>query len=93
MVMSVKALFLDHPKSVNETYLEHMQMSAGFGGWLLLATLCAFMHSLFPFLFEKTASNIIRQLYGRMVANRVVKPSSRAEERSAAHLSLDSAAL
>jgi hypothetical protein len=68
-------LFTDHPKSVNETYLEHMQMSGTFGVWLLLATLCAFSHAILPFMFEKTASNIIKKLYGRMVSNRVVQPT------------------
>lgn len=66
-------LFTEHPTSVNETYLEHMHMSGSFGVWLLLGTICAFFHALFPFLFEKTASGIIKKLYARMVSNRVVK--------------------
>ncbi len=67
-------LFTDHPKSVNETYLEHMHMSGSFGVWLFLATLCAFCHALLPFMFEKTASNIIKKLHTRMVSNRVIQP-------------------
>ncbi|WP_025898700.1 DUF6356 family protein [Sneathiella glossodoripedis] len=72
-------LFTDHPSSVNETYLEHMQMSGGFGIWLLLAALCAFIHALLPFAFEKTAGGIIRKLYSRMVSNRVVKTSDKGD--------------
>lgn len=67
------ALFTDHPKSVNETYLQHMHMSSSFGFWLLLAALCAFVHAIFPFAFEKTASGIITKLHERMVTNRVVR--------------------
>ncbi|OUR78274.1 hypothetical protein A9Q83_07820 [Alphaproteobacteria bacterium 46_93_T64] len=66
-------MFTEHPKSVNETYMEHMHMSSSFGFWLLLAMLCAFVHAILPFAFEKTASKIINKLYARMVSNRVVK--------------------
>lgn len=69
----ITKIFTDHPKSVNETYVEHMHMSASFGFWLLLAMLCAFVHAILPFMFEKTASGIINKLYSRMVTNRVVK--------------------
>jgi len=67
------AMFTDHPKAVNETYLEHMHMSSRFGFWLFLAMLCALVHAIFPFAFEKTASGIITKLHGRMVTNRVVQ--------------------
>ncbi len=70
---NLKAMFTEHPNSVNETYLEHMHMSSSFGFWLFLAMMCAFIHALLPFAFEKTASGIINRLYGRMVTNRVVK--------------------
>ncbi|WP_206378264.1 DUF6356 family protein [Sneathiella limimaris] len=70
---AVRTLFTDHPASVNESYLEHMAMSASFGRALLAAAFCAFIHALFPFLFEKTASGIINRLYSRMVSHRVVK--------------------
>jgi len=89
----LKALFTDHPNSVNETYLEHMHMSSSFGFWLAAATFCAFIHAIFPFLFEKTASNIIRKLHDRMVANRVVKPARVVPEKTGAQLAFDSAAL
>ncbi|GLQ07438.1 DUF6356 family protein [Sneathiella chinensis] len=91
--MSLKALFTEHPNTVNETYVEHMRMSSGFGGWLFLATLCAFLHAVFPFLFEKTASGIIARLYGRMVTSRVVRKAPTTEDKTGAHLALDSACL
>ncbi len=91
--MSLTELFTDHPKSVNETYMEHMHMSSSFGGWLLLAAACAFLHAIFPFLFEKTASGIIGKLYGRMVTNRVVKPAPVQNVKTGAQLAFDSAGL
>ena len=63
------ALFTAHPASVDESYLEHMRFAAGFSGKLALAAAAALVHALLPFLFEKTASTIVRGLYAR-TANR-----------------------
>lgn len=66
----IRRLFLDHPDSVGETYVEHMGVAAGFGWDLLRASACCFVHALVPGLFERTGSGIIRDLHARMVANR-----------------------
>jgi hypothetical protein len=58
---------------VGETYAEHFAMSMSFSWRLLAAAFAAFIHALLPFLFEKTASGIIRELHGRMVTHRCVK--------------------
>ena len=64
-------LFTDHPKSVGETYLQHLAMAASFALRLLTGSICCLLHALFPFLFERTASRIITDLHHRMVTNRV----------------------
>ena len=87
--MRILKFFTDHPASVNESYLEHMEMSGSFAFWLFAAGVCATLHAIFPFLFEKTASGIIKRLYGRMVTGRVV----RSAPVSPAHQALDSASL
>lgn len=71
----ISALFTDHPASVNETYFQHMRMSAGFGWHLLRAAGACFVHALLPFLFTTTGSGIIRDLHARMVAHRTVRPA------------------
>ncbi len=58
-------LFTDHPASVNETYLGHMAFAAWFASRLLLAAMAALVHAVLPFLFETTASRIVRELYER----------------------------
>ena len=67
---SIKALFTEHPASVGETYLEHMGVAASVGGRLLAAAGACLVHALFPFLFEKTGSRMISELYSRTVVNR-----------------------
>lgn len=58
--------FLDHPESVEESYLEHLQVALGFAFWLGLAALAAVVHALMPALCEKTASRIVTRLYARL---------------------------
>ena len=68
--MSLKDRFTDHPATVGETYGEHFVSAMGFTATMIKATFCCGVHAIFPFLFEKTGSNCIRELHDRMVANR-----------------------
>jgi len=65
MTTRITRLFTDHPSSVDETYFEHMLFASRFSAKLLGAALAALVHAILPFLFEKTASTIVRQLYER----------------------------
>jgi hypothetical protein len=75
-----RRLFIDHPASVNESYLEHMGMAGGFGWALLKASAACFLHALVPGLCERTGSNLIRELHGRMVTNRLRNPAPADED-------------
>jgi len=61
----INRLFLDHPSSVDESYLEHAAFAAKFSGKLFLAAGAAAVHAVIPCLFEKTASRITADLYER----------------------------
>ena len=54
--------FTKHPKSVDETYLEHMKCAFKFFYKLLGLSLAALVHAIFPFWFEYTASEGIKKL-------------------------------
>ena len=54
--------FTDHPVKVNETYFEHMLCACKFFIKLQLLSFAALIHSVFPFLFEFTASNGVKKL-------------------------------
>lgn len=75
----MKTLFTEHPNSVNETYGEHMAMSASFGFAMFCGAFAAMVHAVFPFLFEKTGSAIITRLHERMVTNRIQQPANTAD--------------
>ena len=59
----LQKLFLDHPRSVDETYLQHFAFALVFSKRLFGAAFAALVHALLPFAFKKTASKIVHDLY------------------------------
>ena len=55
-------IFTKHPKEVGETYLEHMFNAVRFSLTFLLLFVVALIHSIFPFLFTRTASCVIQEM-------------------------------
>ncbi len=66
----LKRLFTEHPATVGETYSEHLASALSFAIDLLIAGAACLVHAFLPFLFLKTGSRKITQLYDRMVTNR-----------------------
>lgn len=64
----LKAMFVDHPGSVGESYRQHFGVAFGFALALLGAGFAALIHAVIPCLFEKTASTTIRRLNARIAA-------------------------
>ncbi len=60
-----KILF-EHPASVDEGYFEHMRFASKFALGLFVAASAAIIHAVIPCLCEKTASNKIKELYGKI---------------------------
>ena len=61
----INRVFLDHPASVEETYLQHARFAGGFSLKLFAAAGAALVHAVIPCLFEKTASKMIAQMYAK----------------------------
>jgi len=59
-------LFLDHPRSVDESYFEHLLFAGGFALRLSGAGVATLVHALVPCLFEKTASQMITQMHDQI---------------------------
>ena len=58
----MKNIFTEHPKSIGETYFQHMFFAFSFGINMLLGGLACVIHAIFPFLFVKTASNFLLKM-------------------------------
>ena len=80
----LKALFLTHPDSVGETYLEHQGVALSFAGELLAAGLACVVHAVIPGLFTRTASQAVERLHDRLVLSRHAKACELARPESLA---------
>jgi hypothetical protein len=69
--MSVlRSLFIDHPASVDETYLEHLISALSFGTTMVIAGVACMVHGLLPAVFVSRGSDTICALHERMVVKR-----------------------
>lgn len=71
----VEKWFLEHPRSVHETYLEHQRAAGGFAVKLFGAACQCLLHAFVPHLFERSASTTVERLYKDMVTHRVRQPA------------------
>jgi hypothetical protein len=63
-------LFLDHPRSVGESYFGHLRQAMVFGTRMLAGGIACFLHGVVPAAFTHTGSRTVSRLYDRMVVNR-----------------------
>ena len=62
--------FTAHPREVGETYLEHGVFACRYGAKMALGGIAAFLHGLFPFLFQTTGSRITKELNATLEQSR-----------------------
>ncbi len=58
----MRNIFKEHPNSVGETYFTHFFKSFSFGLKLILIAVRAFTHAIFPWCFEHSTSDKIKEL-------------------------------
>lgn len=75
-------LFTQHPASVDESYFGHMAFAGWFASRLFMAAGAALVHAILPFLFETTASRIVRELYER-TSRRASHPADTVQKAAA----------
>ena len=61
-----RRLFLSHPQKAGESYFQHQRVALSFALPLLGAGFAAMIHAFVPGLYERTAGDMIRQLYRRL---------------------------
>ncbi len=70
-------LFTQHPASVGETYFEHLLVAGGFALSMFTAACVCLVHAILPFMFEKTGSQMVADLYQRTGPGRVQKDTQK----------------
>jgi hypothetical protein len=71
----IDRLFLDHPRSVRESYGEHLRVAGRFGATMVVGGLACIVHALVPGLFIRTGSATVKRLYSEMVARQPALPA------------------
>lgn len=66
----LQPLFLDHPRSLGETYLEHQRRAFALGLTMMAAGFACVLHGLVPAMFLDTASRTVARLHQQMAARR-----------------------
>lgn len=70
------APFTHHPRTVGESYFQHLACAWGFAFTMAVGALACLLHGLFPFAFQKSASRRIGELHERMIVHRRRAPAS-----------------
>ncbi len=65
--------FTAHPRDVGESYLAHGLFACRYGIKMTAGGLAAFLHGIFPFLFQTTGSRITRELSAMLERGRTLK--------------------
>ncbi|WP_306253073.1 DUF6356 family protein [Parvularcula sp. IMCC14364] len=79
----IKKVFLEHPKTVNESYTEHLGNASRFGFSMIFAGFACVIHGLIPCLFKNTGSKMISELHHDMVTHRTA--AKKTAEKSFQH--------
>lgn len=62
MLRTFQRLFIDHPREVGETYLQHAGVAARMGWKLARLSGCAFVHAVVPGAHKTTVSTSIKRM-------------------------------
>ena len=81
-----KRLFVDHPRTVDETYREHFLFAGSFGLKMVWGGLGAIVHALIPGLCINAGSDMIRTLNKAIVDQREKKRAATGEMQSAEYI-------
>jgi hypothetical protein len=71
--LMLRRLFIDHPKSVDENYIQHFGVASKFGVTMIWGGLCALVHAVVPGWCITTGSDTIKRLNEIMVIQRRAK--------------------
>ena len=65
-IRPLDALLFEHPRSVGESYPEHLGTAWAFGARMFVGAVAAFVHGLLPCAFQTSASDVVRRLHAQL---------------------------
>lgn len=63
MPQQLSRLFTEHPRDTGETYMEHLLFTVRMGTRIGVTALFLLVHGVFPFLFTRTASQRMENIW------------------------------
>jgi hypothetical protein len=81
-----RRLFLDHPASVGESYLEHMGVASRFGFRMIGGGMGCAIHAVLPFLFKTRGSDTVQALNAELVAKRNAARAAQTQMRTVEYI-------
>lgn len=60
--------FTKHPHEMGETYLQHFFHALKFGLTMLIGGIACILHAFFPFIFQKTGSNLLLKMTHQFIS-------------------------
>lgn len=82
----LRRLFLDHPASVGESYVEHFAVASSFGTALIRGGCGALLHAVFPFMCKTSGSDTINRLHARLVTMRAAKREATTQAKTVEYI-------
>jgi Family of unknown function (DUF6356) len=71
--LNLQQLFLEHPRSIGETYFEHQRCAFEIGATLIGAGLACLLHGLVPAAFRDTGSRVVSHVHRRISARQSIR--------------------
>jgi hypothetical protein len=78
----LRRLFLDHPASVGESYVEHFGVATRFGVRMVVGGIGAVIHGVLPFACKTAGSRTVAALHAEMVAKRHAKAAAELQAKT-----------
>lgn len=69
----IQRLFLDHPRSVGESYGQHFKVASRVGVMMIGGGLAALVHAIVPSFCKTTGSRMIRRLNAQLQGRRATE--------------------
>tara|TARA_R110000824_G_scaffold401462_1_gene612242 strand:- start:462 stop:671 length:210 start_codon:yes stop_codon:yes gene_type:complete len=69
----MKIFNFNHLEATEMSYFSHFKCALGIGTNMVLGGACCIVHSIFPFIFHNTATNIVKKIYFKYIYKEVKK--------------------
>jgi hypothetical protein len=82
----IRRLFLDHPESVGESYVQHLGVAGRFGLTMVAGGIACTIHAVLPAMFPAAGSSTVAKLHAQMVAKRAATRGAQTQMKTVEYI-------